>query len=192
MGPVTVPKGQSLLPIFLELETREESKYKRYRDVLAETALKVAEKLGARMTDSASERFAGSVPTWPAFQDTASSLRRLGKLGYSRFILSNVDTDLLKKTIRRNALEVDGFVTAEEIRSYKPRPGHWRSFLRRTGARKEDVLHVAQSIYHDIRAVRKLGIDSAWVNRYGEPMPEDVSPNMISDNLAHLVSLLAG
>jgi 2-haloalkanoic acid dehalogenase type II len=190
LGRVTLPRGESLLSLYVRLEAEQEGTYKKYRRVLSDTAKNVATKLDKRISDDAATRFAASVPLWPPFRDTTSSLKELGRLGYQRYILSNVDTDLLMQTIRRNKLEVDGFVTAEEVHSYKPAFGHWERFLKKTGAKKSEVLHVAQSIYHDIRPANKLGIRTAWVNRYGEPLPRDVAPWMMSDNLRHVVSAL--
>ncbi|MDE1852120.1 MAG: HAD hydrolase-like protein [Thaumarchaeota archaeon] len=142
------------------------------------------------MDDEAARRFAGSVPRWPPFGDTSKFLQEMGSRGYKRYILSNVDNDLLEETIGNNGLEVDGFVTAEEVGSYKPRTDHWLEFLRRTGARKDEVLHVAQSVFHDIMPTQQLGIDSVWVNRYQEPLPADASPLIISDGLDSLATTL--
>ena len=85
---------------------------------------------------------------------------------------------------------MDGFVTAQECKSYKPAFGHWMKFMEKTGAEKQDILHVAQSIYHDITPTSKLGIASAWVNRYAQALPSNVGPLYICDSLASLVSLL--
>jgi 2-haloacid dehalogenase len=182
--------GQELLATYLELERAEESTYKRYREVLRRTAISLTGALGVKVTGEAATRFAASVPTWPAFSDTSEFLREMGSRGFRRYILSNVDNDLLEETIRRNRLQVDGFVTAEEVGSYKPHPGHWLKFIQKTGARKEKVLHVAQSIYHDIIPAQRIGISSAWVNRYGEPMPASAHPLFVSDSLAHLAEVL--
>ncbi len=190
LGRVTLPRGENLLTVYVRLEAQQEGTYKKYRQVLSDTARNMATKLGKELSADAAAKFAASVPLWPAFRDTASSLRELGSLGYNCYILSNVDTDLLRETIKRNKLEVDGFVTAEEVHSYKPAFGHWQRFLRRTNAKKSDVLHVAQSIYHDIRPASKLGIKTVWVNRYRETLPKAVAPWMMSDNLRHLVQTL--
>lgn len=191
LGRTSLPKGESLLSLYLRVEGEQEGKYKKYSQVLSDAAKDVATRLDKKMSVDAAARFAASVPLWPAFGDTVSSLKKLGNLGYQRYILSNVDTDLLKETIRRNKLEVDGFVTAEEVHSYKPAFGHWQRFLERTGARKNEVLHIAQSLHHDIRPAGRLGIRAAWVNRYGQTLPDDVAPWMISDNLRHMVSRLS-
>jgi 2-haloalkanoic acid dehalogenase type II len=182
--------GDGLLTAYVNSEKAEESSYKKYRDVLRSAAISTSKALGAEISDGAAREFADSVPRWPAFPDTAKFLREMGSRGYVRYILSNVDNDLLEETIRRNRLEVDGFVTAEEVRSYKPNPGHWMGFIRKTGARRNQILHVAQSLFHDIVPAQHLGIASAWVNRYGEPLPPRVSPAIISDSLEALAGVI--
>ena len=175
---------------YVEAEKKEEGTYKKYREVLRETALRLSRNLGAELVPGGAERFADSVPDWPAFPDTAQALKDLGTKGYGRYILSNVDTDLLQRTIDNSRLEVDGFVTAEQVRSYKPAIEHWNAFMKRTGAKKEEILHVAQSIYHDIIPAQGLGITSAWVNRYEEPLPRSARPVYIVDSVQNLVTLL--
>lgn len=153
--------------------------------------MRLSRSLGIEIHGPEAERFANSVPDWPTFKDTAEALRKLGSHGYKRYILSNVDTDLLEETISRNGLDIDGFVTAEETGSYKPDHGHWLEFLSRTGAKKEETLHVAQSVFHDIVPAGNLGFATAWVNRYREPMPERIRPLYVCDDLQGLVEALA-
>ena len=191
IGDVRISEGR-LLAAYFEAEKTQESTYKKYREVLRDTAISTSGALGVEMSDAAAREFAGSVPTWPAFPDTVEFLREMGLRGYRRYILSNVDDDLLEETIRRHNLEVDGFVTAEEVGSYKPMPGHWERFFQRTGAKKEGILHVAQSVYHDIIPAQEMGFASAWVNRYHEQMPTEASPAFLTDSLAHLAELLGG
>ncbi|MDA4127342.1 MAG: HAD-IA family hydrolase [Thaumarchaeota archaeon] len=183
-------RGQALLDAYVMAEKEQESSYKKYREVLRRTAISLSGQLGVEVTEDAARKFAASVPTWPAFADTKEFLHEQGKRGCKRYILSNVDIDLLEETIRNHRLEVDGFVTAEEVGSYKPSPGHWLRFMKNTGARKEEVLHVAQSIYHDIIPTNEMGIASAWVNRYNEPMPQGAHPMFVTDSLAHLTESL--
>lgn len=189
LGPIRV-SGEELLDAYVSAEKEQETTYKKYRAVLADSAMALSGQLGANLSDRAARGFAASVPRWPAFPDTGKFLRDMGERGYRRFILSNVDNDLLEGTIRNNGLEVDGVVTAEEVGSYKPNPGHWRRFMEKTGASKEEVLHVAQSVFHDIVPTQALGISSAWVNRYREPMPTGATPLFVTDSLIHLGELL--
>lgn len=179
-----------LLKAYVSAEQKEEKTYKAYRSIMVDSLKSASKALGVAVTDEAAKAFAASLPDWPAFADSAEFLREMGRRGYKRYILSNVDDDLLGDTIDRSQLQVDGWVTAEEVRSYKPDERHWLEFMRRTGARKSEILHIAQSVYHDITPSQRLGIDSAWVNRYGESFPAGVSASIVSDSLSHLAELL--
>ena len=171
-------------------EMVQESTYQKIREVLRKSALSLSESQGTRLRPGAAAEFASSVPRWPAFRDSGSFLRRMGEVGFARYILSNVDTDILEETIRRSGFEVDGYVTAEEVQGYKPGKRHWHRFLEKTGAKRSEVLHVAQSVFHDIFPTQELGIASAWVNRYREAIPAGAQPMFIVPNLTNLGRLL--
>jgi len=180
----------SVFPLYVELEAEEEGQYKSYREVLRDTAIRVAERLNVSISERDAKVFAESVPSWPPFSDTVDTLKELGRRGYKRIILSNVDKDLLEKTILQNRLDVDDHITAEDVGSYKPSLGHWNRFFELHKASKETTLHVAQSIYHDIIPSRKLGISTAWINRYSELKPPEISPSYVFSNLKSLLKLL--
>lgn len=186
-----LPSGVNVFPIYLRFEADEEAQYKSYKAVLRDTSIKVAEHLNVSITEKDAEAFAASVPSWPPFSDTRETLKELGKRGYNRVILSNIDRDLLKETIRQNNLDVDGYITAEDVGSYKPSLGHWSRFFEVYKASKETTLHVAQSIYHDIVPCSKLGISTAWINRYSEANPANINPSHIFKDLQSLLKLLA-
>jgi len=183
--------GVRLYEAYVAEEASQESSWREYSSVLAETSIRVAKRLGAAGGAREGRKFADSLPSWPPFPDTVDSLERLGKMGYERYILSNVDDALLKQTISRNGLEVDGYVTAEETHSYKPATGHWKRFLERTRSRVGEDLHVAQSVFHDIIPAQSLGFATAWVNRYREPLSLDVQPGYICGLLSDVVNLLS-
>jgi 2-haloalkanoic acid dehalogenase type II len=185
-----LPSGVSVFPLYMKLEAEEEGQYKSYREILRDTAVKVAKHLNVSITENEAKIFAASVPSWPPFDDTVASLKELGRRGYKRVILSNIDRDLLKETILRNSLDVDGYITAEDVGSYKPSPGHWNRFFDAYKTRKEATLHVAQSIFHDIIPCSKLAIPTAWINRYNEATPPAVNPTYVFDSLKSLMRLL--
>lgn len=183
--------GRELMEVYTAAERTEEQEYKSYREVLSATALKLARAFGKDVRPSRTQAFASSVPLWPPFPDSAEGLAALGRMGFKRYILSNVDTDLLRGTIVNNGFEVEGYVTAEQVHSYKPSPGHWLRFLDETGAKKEEVLHVAQSVVHDVVPATELGIETAWIDRYREPLPREARPVIICDSLSDLVKVLS-
>lgn len=181
---------QSVFLAYLKSERAEEERYAPYRDVLASTAMRVAEGFGIELPTSKAREFADSLPTWPAFSDTVEVLRELGRRGVERYILSNVDRDLLQETLRRNVLEIDGFVTADEVRSYKPALPHWLRFFREYPVNPSTHLHVAQSLLVDIVPATKLGLRTAWVNRYDAAPPSSVRPTYTLDDLRELLTLM--
>lgn len=117
-------------------------------------------------------------------------MKELGRRGCKRVILSNIDRDILKETILQNSLDVDGYITAEDVGSYKPSFGHWTRFFEVYKANKETTLHVAQSIYHDIIPCSKLAISTAWINRYSEANPPGINPTCVFRDLRSLMQLL--
>lgn len=182
---------EALLRAYVEEEHRVEvGPYRRYREVLAEAARAVAARFGVALPEAEAVAFAASVPAWPPFPDTVEGLKALGAMGFRRVILSNVDRDLLAETIRRHGLEVDGAVTAEDTRTYKPHPQHWLAFCARYGARREEVLHIAQSLLHDVRPALGLKLDCVWLNRYREPLPEDLRPTHVVEDMDALIGWL--
>lgn len=158
-----------LLEAYHEVEAGVESeRYRRYREVLMETAGRVAAHLGFTLPPAGPAFLPESLPSWPPFPDTNAALERLAAAGYRLGILSNVDDDLLAGTRRHLApvFDPDLIVTAEQVRSYKPGPAHFEAAQRRIGERR--WLHAAQSLFHDVAAAQTLGIPCAWVNRRRE------------------------
>ncbi len=180
----------SLFPHYGRAEQKLERSYRSYRDVLCLAARQVAWDLGCELSRSDASAFANSLPYWPAFNDSVAVLRELGARGYGRYLLSNVDRDLLTETVARQGLEVEGFVTAEDVRSYKPSPDHWLRFLENVEPDRGRVLHVAQSLHHDIGPATRLGFATAWINRYRQKPPVGVRPKLILPDLESLLPLL--
>jgi 2-haloacid dehalogenase len=160
----SVPE-ETLLKAFGELESdAEQAPYRPYSVVLGE----VVEGLGRRFgfTPNAEERasLAGSLASWPPFPDTRGALRALSSK-YRLAIISNIDDDLFAGTGRALGIEFDWVVTAGQVGSYKPSLENFRRALARFGAPKEKVLHVAQSLFHDIAPAKSVGLSTVWVNR---------------------------
>jgi putative hydrolase of the HAD superfamily len=117
---------EAALALYVEIEAEVEAgPYQRYRAVLAETARRIAHRLGWPLPESGAGFLAESMPAWPPFPDTNPALRRLAEAGYRLGILSNVDDDLLAWTRRHLAAFFEVVVTAEQASSYKPASRHF-------------------------------------------------------------------
>jgi 2-haloacid dehalogenase/putative hydrolase of the HAD superfamily len=170
-----------------ELEVEAEG-YRSYREVLSETARRVAARLRFQIEPERAGFLAASLPNWRPFPDTNAALERLARrcqLG----ILSNIDDDLLAGTQRHFTVTFDLVVTAAHVKSYKPRPAHFREALARTSGKR--LLHAAQSYFHDVMPACRLGIPVVWVNRKSELAREGgPEPTYEVRNLVTLADLL--
>ncbi|UCF19717.1 MAG: haloacid dehalogenase type II [Gemmatimonadota bacterium] len=152
----------------IEPQVQSAGTYRPYRAILEEAALQVAHRLSWELESGRAGFLAESLPDWPVFPDTRKALERLGDR-YRLAVLSNIDDDLLAATLREIGVSFDWTVTAQQLRSYKPAPAHFREAIRRAGAGGARLIHTAQSWFHDIAPATQLGLAAVWVNRKGEP-----------------------
>ncbi|HUP63023.1 MAG TPA: HAD-IA family hydrolase [Thermoanaerobaculia bacterium] len=167
----------------------ERERFRLYRDVLAETAARVAHALGWPLAFERAAFLAESLPHWKPFPDTNPALERLRDAGYRVGILSNVDDDLIRATRRHFTVDFDPVITAQQVRSYKPGHAHFAAARERLGDAR--WLHAAQSNFHDVVPCNALGIPTAWVNRRGETALPGGTPTHEVRDLAGLAALLA-
>jgi 2-haloacid dehalogenase len=168
-----------------------------YPEVLARTWKDIERTFGWSEDSAHAAAFSASVPDWPAFADTAESLKYLAGF-YKLVILSNVDNASLAETVRRQLqVPFEATVTAEDVASYKPGLPHFtRAFdqLAAKGIAKDEILHVAQSKHHDIRPGRELELTTVWVNRRhnrpgsGATLATEAEPHLTVNSLAELVA----
>lgn len=154
----------------VEAEQEHETPTLPYREILARVHAKLASRWNLKSTDAMNKAFGLSVGDWPPFPDTIEALAYL-KRHYKLVILSNVDRQNFAATNKRLAVEFDAICTAEDIGSYKPDPRNFEyllSAVRRLGHTKGDLLHTAQSLYHDHTPAERAGIARCWINRRGD------------------------
>jgi 2-haloalkanoic acid dehalogenase type II len=138
-----------------------------YSELLGQVHRRLAEEWGIAASEAAHRTFGGSVGSWPAFADSAASLAYLGQF-YKLVILSNVDRKSFAQSRKRLGVAFDAVYTAEDIGSYKPDLRNFRSMidaLKRSGHAERDILHIAQSLFHDHAPANTVGLRSAWIDR---------------------------
>jgi 2-haloalkanoic acid dehalogenase type II len=178
--------ANDVLAAYSEVEPAVETEaYRSYRDVLGETASRVAKRLGWRLPEDRHCFLAQSLPSWRPFPDTNPSLRRLAAAGCRLGILSNIDDDLFGQTRRLLEVPFDPVVTAAQVRSYKPAPGHFLEARRRIGPGAR-WLHAAQSHFHDVEPCKRLGIPVAWINRRNQQAGQTGPPDWEMSDLDRL------
>jgi 2-haloacid dehalogenase len=141
-----------------------------YREILERVHGELARLWHLPSSQDLDRQFGESIGHWPAFADTPTALAYL-KQHFKLVILSNVDRQSFTHTNARLGVEFDAICTAEDIGSYKPDPRNFAYLLKQVAAlgnKPTDLLHVAQSLFHDIEPAEILGIHRCWINRRAE------------------------
>lgn len=102
------------------------------------------------------------------------------------YIISNIDSEDLKSALKYHELEVDGMITSEDVRAYKPRSEIFVEALRRFHLMNTEVLHVGDSLTSDVLGAQKVGIQAAWMNRVGKNKPDHIQPDYICKDFNEL------
>ncbi len=154
-----------ILELYGEFEADAEAEsYQSYRTVLASVVRRFGERLSFSPTQKEESSLANSLPEWQPWPDTRDSLRRLQpKLRLA--VISNTDDDLFEKTRRLLGIEFANVITAQEARCYKPGLKIFQHAIAKIGVPASNILHVGQSLYHDVRPAQGLGMGTVWVNR---------------------------
>jgi 2-haloacid dehalogenase len=161
---------EAALETFARHESAQESATPAmlYSDLLALVHAQMAEEWGAAADVGRDKAFGQSVSSWPAFPDSARALEYL-KQHYKLVILSNVDRTSFKASNKKLGVEFDAVYTAEDIGAYKPDPRNFAYLIGRLksdlGLEKKDVLHTAQSLFHDHAPAQRAGLARAWIDR---------------------------
>ncbi len=156
---------EKLLELYGALEAQAESgDYLNYQTILKTVVRGIGARLNFNPSEQELENFATSVKDWPPFADTVSALQALKKK-YQLAIISNIDDDLFAFSKAHLGVPFDWVITAEQARSYKPSFNNFQQAFQRIGKSKDKILHVAQSIFHDIIPAKQLGLATVWVNR---------------------------
>lgn len=161
---------QMALQAHAELESAQQAATPNmiYPRLLALVHQQFAQRFYLKSDDAMDRDFGSSIPHWPAFPDTADALRIL-KQHYRLVILSNVNRGGFAASARKLGVEFDAVYTAEDVGSYKPAAGNFEFMLNRLQAdldvESQEILHTAQSLFHDHVPASAFGLSKAWIDR---------------------------
>ena len=164
----TITREQALAD-FAEIEPKVEHDHPDllYRDLLGRVHAALAVHWQLPAGQAQDNAFGRSIPDWPVFPDTTAALAYL-KQHFRLVILSNVDRQSFAATNVKLGVTFDAICTAEDIGTYKPDHRNFQYLLSKVeslGHRKAELLHVAQSPFHDLAPAEQLGISRCWINR---------------------------
>ena len=174
LKPLTDKLGQNLTRdeilqthAYYESETQKQTPGKIYSQLLAVVYRRLAEEWRVSVSWDECLAYGRSVQNWPAFPDSAGALQYL-KRYYRLVVLSNVDNASFSHSKEKLQVEFDAVYTAEDIGSYKPSQRNFEYMidnLDRLGVEKPDILHTAESLFHDHGPANQTGLANCWVYR---------------------------
>ena len=140
---------------------------RRYRDLLPTVYRRLAEEWGVDVTWEECEAYGHSVRQWPAFDDSRAALTYL-KNHFKLVVLTNTDNLSFSGSNARLGVHFDGVYTAEDVGSYKPNDRNFDymlEMLARQNIEKHEILHTAESLFHDHGPANRHGLANAWIYR---------------------------
>lgn len=158
------------LEAFAQLESvqQEATPELVYPRLLAQVHHAFAQRFDLRTHPDIDAAFGASVPHWPAFPDSADALRRLERR-FGLVVLSNVDRAGFAASSRKLGVMFQAIYTAEDIGSYKPARRNFQVMIddleASHGVATEEILHVAQSLFHDHVPAAEIDLATAWIDR---------------------------
>jgi 2-haloacid dehalogenase len=180
-----------VLDFFAENEPALQAEGGSYRSVLERLLARLGTRCAFTPNEDTLKGFADSIEYWQPFADTNAALRALAER-FDLAVVSNIDNELFSLSARQLGVEFAHVITAEDVGAYKPDRAMFDDALRRV---QGPVLHVAQSLFHDIAPATALGLDTVWINRpsaagSGAARPAEVEATWTFGNLDELVRAL--
>lgn len=165
----TSPTRNQVLEAHARHESAQQSQTpaRIYRELLPIVYKRLAEEWGLPVSWDECMAYGQSVKNWPAFPDSAEALQYL-KQHYKLVILSNVDNESFAASNAKLKVAFDAIYTAEDVGSYKPSECNFDYMLRNLetlGIQKGEILHTAESMFHDHGPANRHGLASCWIYR---------------------------
>ena len=153
-----------ILELFAATEPVLQREGGKYEDVLRRILDRFGTRLGFVPTAAERDGFPASLGDWRPFPDTIDALQRLAER-FRLAVISNVDDALFSLTRKTLGVEFSHVVTAEQTGAYKPDKRIFEAALAAIGSDRNRILHVAQSLFHDIAPANALELATVWIDR---------------------------
>lgn len=200
LKPILAAHGKSLpdaklLELYGDLEAEAEAgEYRPYHEVLRSVVRNLGKQLSFTPTVDEVDSLPLSVPRWRPWPDSVAALEKL-RTRYRLAIISNIDDLLFESTRPQLPVDFEAVTTAQQARCYKPCVEIFRKAFERLAVAPARILHVGQSLYHDVLPAQSLGLATVWVNRpspragVGAVKPASGKPDLEVPDLATLAAL---
>ncbi|WP_300532048.1 HAD-IA family hydrolase [uncultured Mameliella sp.] len=157
--------GEAALSVYRD--ARYDAEAQRFPDDLGRCYGRIAAAFGLPDTPDYRQHMVDAVSDAKPFADSAAALARL-KARYKLIAMTNAQRWAFDKFAAKLGNPFWAGFTVDETGVEKPDPAFFEQVFDHVatdGGTKGDILHTAQSQYHDIGISRELGMTNAWIQR---------------------------
>lgn len=130
------------------------------------------------------------------FSDAIPALDRMRRMSLKLCLSTGTGAEVKAETLERftGVRYFDHIFSEPKIGYFKTEPSYYRIALEWAGSGPEETVSIGDTTMSDIRPARAVGITTIWVNRRGEPMPDDADqrPDHEVRNLLEAAEVLSG
>ena len=175
---------------FLLLNNSMGKGFLSYRYITSQTLEYALKKYGIDLTEEQKKRLMDIWVSFKAWPEAKEVIEEIKSRGYKVAMLSNGDQDMLEPLQNSSGIKFDYVFSAEAAGAYKPSPAVYDIPFQKTGIKKEEMLHVAGSVF-DVMGAKAAGCFCAWSNRYSDyVLAPEYEPDYNMNNLSELLSIL--
>jgi len=125
----------------------------------------------------------------PAFNEVKEALQQLKATDFRLFAFSNGSADALEELLTAAGIRDSflGVISVDDLKSFKPNPGIYSHFLRKSGATGSSAWLISSNSF-DVTGAISAGMKSVWVQRSPEAIfdPWEIKPTIIVKSLTEL------
>ena len=129
----------------------------------------------------------------PAFSDAEQGLQRLQAGGCRLYAFSNGKPDDVRNLLQHARIDqyLEGVVSTDEIKSFKPNPAVYAHFLRQAGACGSEAWLISGNPFDVIGAI-SAGMHGAWIKRSPQTVfdPWEIQPTLTVGSIVELCETL--
>ena len=148
--------------------------FRPYAELLAETLQSAAPRAGLTLSAGQARAVAATLPEWPFFDDALPALERIAAR-YPVAFVTNADRADWERIERRLPFRPARAVTSSDVLCFKPEADHLLALLHELELDEEELLHVSALPELDLATAEDLGIPRAYLDRFDEPLPEEIT-----------------
>ena len=144
---------------------------------------------GTDLSDEQKKKLMGIYRVLPAFDDVKEGLTRLKAAGFRLYAFSNGAADALEVLLNNAGIRdlFNGVVSCDDVKSFKPNPGVYSHFLRKSDSTGGDAWLISSNPFDVIGSI-SAGMKSAWIHRSPEAVfdPWGIEPTITVSSLVEL------